>query len=60
MNNRKETNARGANPRTIFKQIILEPPTLTKDVLGSPVQVPNPRYYGEGTKRVIHHRNKVR
>jgi len=55
MNNRKETNKRGKNPRQFTKQVIIESEKITKTIDGEDVIIPNPRF---GTKRVLVHSSK--
>jgi len=54
MNNRKQTNKRGKNPRSITIQKIVEPSTIFRKVDGELVEIPNPRF---GTKNSIAHLN---
>jgi len=55
MNNRKQTNKRGKNPRNLSKQVIIESETIKRTVEGEEVILPNPRF---GTKKVLFHRTK--
>lgn len=52
MNNRKQTNKRGKNPRQKFTQVIIESETIKKDVNGVEIILPNPRF---GTKKTVIH-----
>lgn len=61
MNNRKLKNSRGVNPRGSYTQVIVEKPTIVREINGEEpdsgkrqVTIPNPRFPGT---RVINHRN---
>ena len=54
MNNRKQTNKRGVNPRRLKTQIIVEKPKLTILKDGQGLVIDNPRY---PNTRIIHHLN---
>lgn len=58
MNNRKQTNERGKNPRQYRTQVATEPATITvKGEDDSDVVIPNPK---TGQTKVIHHLNGKR
>ena len=57
MNNRKQTNERGKNPRSTKIQIIVEPVTIKRTIKAGEkdeqeITLPNPRYPGK--KRISH------
>ncbi len=63
MNNRKKTNKRGKNPRSMYVQIIKEADKVKGRILnkegeeGEEILVPNPR---AGQTRRIYHINSVK
>ena len=57
MNNRKQTNARGKNPRTMYSQTIIESATVKRIENDEEIIIPNPRF---GQTRVIHHKMPVK
>lgn len=52
MNQRKRTNSRGKTPRTHYRQVIIEKPTIKRVVNEEEVTLPNPRYPGKRT--IVH------